>query len=146
MKTYACRHAPFAIAVAIGIAISLLAGCGGVPPAPEARPAPPKEAYQVAFDQGVTLDFEVEYKVSGINQKSCYAFFTGTLRNHSGQAVSRKGVLDFIVTSQGQTLFRNITHPRTDIPPGGEGPFDFFSSPLHRDGCPPYERIDVNLR
>lgn len=139
-------HAITRRTVILAFAVSLLAGCGGVPPAPESRPAPPKEAYQVAFDQGITLDFEVEYKVSGINGKSCYAFFTGTLRNGSGLPVSRKAVLDFTVISNGQTLFRNITRPLTDIPPGGQAPFDFFSSPLHRAGCPPYERIDVNLR
>lgn len=135
----------------LGLLLAILAGCGGVPSVappvapPVARPLP-KQTFQVALGDGIVLDYEVEYKISGINNKSCYAFFSGTLQNGSTQTLGRKAVLDFIVTSGGQRLFRNITNPVADIPPGRRAMFEFFSSPMHREGCPVYERIDVSLR
>ncbi len=129
---------------ALIVLLTLLAGCGGTPPL--ATQAPPKASYQVNLGSGIELEFKVEFKISAINGKSCYAFFSGVITNHSGQPITRKSVLDFTIASKGQTLFRNITYPLADIPPGKQAGFDIFSSPLHRDGCPPYEQINVSLR
>lgn len=128
--------------------IAVLAGCGGAPgtKAPVGPSSQLPENHRAQFDGGFTLDYQVERKISKLNGKSCYAFITGTLHNQSAQTLSRRSVLDFQVMNQGEQLFRDITHPLTDIPPGGQAMFDLVTSPLHREGCPPYEIISVSLR
>ena len=55
-------------------------------------------------------------------------------------------MLDFIVMSQGRQLFRDLSNPVSDIAPGGRAGFVMVVSPLHMDGCPPYDGINVSLR
>jgi hypothetical protein len=126
---------------------ALLAACAGVSP-PTAPPRPGKmiEAYEAAVADGITLDFEVERRQTAGRDDACYSLFSGTLKNASGQTVSRHAVLDFIVISKAKTLFRDITQPLADIPPGGKAAINLFASPVHRGACPDYDRIDVTLR
>lgn len=127
----------------------ILAGCGSVPvakPTTEPMAQPGREKFTVQFGAGISLDYQLERKISSMNGKSCYAFITGTLNNQSSQTLSRKSVLDFIVMYQGKQLFRDITNPVTDIPPGGHAMFEMVDSPVHKDGCPAYEKINVSLR
>ena len=102
--------------------IATLAGCGGVSPpkAPVETQLPQApENHRAQFEGGFSLDYQVERKVSKLNGKSCYAFITGSLSNPSEQTLSRRSVVDFEVMQHGQQLFRDITHPVSDIPPGG---------------------------
>ena len=124
----------------------ILAGCGSVPTGKVDNTPPQREKFTVQFDGGYSLDYQLERKISSMNGKSCYAFITGTLSNQSKQTLSRKSVLDFIVISEGKQLFRDITNPVADIPPGGRAMFEMVDSPVHKDGCPTYEKINVSLR
>lgn len=139
---------PFNFTIATLIALTL-AACGGAPASKtvsEPASQPVREKFSMKFDGGFSLDYQVERKISSMNGKTCYAFITGTLNNQSGQTLSRKSVLDFIVISQGRQLFRDITNPVADIPPGGRAMFEMVDSPVHKDGCPVYEKINVSLR
>lgn len=134
-----------------------LAACAGAPPKEPSKPAKPveppesvapigKKNVHVTLDEHFSLDYELETKLSNVDQKSCYSFITGTLNNHSPRTLARRSVLDFIVTHKGDRLFRDITSPRADIPPGGRAMFTMISSPIHKASCPSYDRIDVSLR
>jgi hypothetical protein len=146
MENYRSLHL-FALAI-ITLSVLTLAGCGGAPgtKAPvEALPQIP-EKHRAQFEGGFTLDYQVERKISTLNGKSCYAFITGTLSNQSAQTLSRRSVIDFEVMQRGQQLFRDITNPVSDIPPGGSAVLNLVTSPLHKEGCPAYETISVSLR
>lgn len=136
------RLRSLSLAAACGLAL-LLAACGTAPPTAK---APTKEYFEMDLGDGFTLDYAIERTASRANAKACYAFITGSLRNDSGRTLSRKSVLDFIVMNRGKMLFRDITNPLADIPPGGSAAFEMVDSPVHKDGCPDYERIDINLR
>jgi hypothetical protein len=128
----------------------LLAACGAPPvtKAPvEAPPPPPSlERFQLQLGDGFALDYQIERTISKLNGRSCFASISGTLRNRSGQTLSKQSVLDFIVMSRGKQLFRDLSNPVSDIAPGGQAGFVMVVSPLHMDGCPPYDRINVSLR
>ncbi len=136
--------------VAALVGLLALAGCGTAPPPkPAAVPpaaAPAIERFSVALDDGFLLEYQVERKISTINQRSCYAFLSGVLHNRSARTLSRKAILDFNVFHAGRQLFRDITNPLADIPPGGNARFGVVTSPLHRDGCVAYDEIRVSLR
>ncbi len=136
------RLRSLSLAAACGLTL-LLAACGTTPPTAK---APAKEYFEMDLGDGFTLDYAIERTISRTNAKACYAFITGSLRNDSGRTLSRKSVLDFIVMNRGKMLFRDITNPLADIPPGGTAAFEMVDSPVHKDGCPDYERIDINLR
>lgn len=127
----------------------LLAACSSPPPPPlpvEAPPPPGLEQFQIQFDGGFSLDYQIKRTISQSNQRSCFAFITGTLNNQSRQTLSKQSVLDFSVMNQGQQLYRDITNPVSHIAPGARTAFVMVVSPVHRDGCPTYDKINVSLR
>lgn len=133
------------------LAAAGLAGCGGAPSTTGNETAEPaaragKTHYRVALDPEFALDYDVEVKYSSVDGRSCYAFITGTLENNSNRVLSRRSVLDFIVVYKGEMLFRDLTNPRSDIPPGGRAMITMIDSPVHQKHCPVYERIDISLR
>jgi hypothetical protein len=122
----------------------LMAGCSTTPATSSALPRYEKQRIQL--DKDFSLDYQLERKISTANKKTCYAFITGVVNNQSSKTLSQKSVLDMIVFSQGKQLFRDLTSPMADIPPGGSAMFEMVTSPVHKDGCPPYEKITVSLR
>jgi hypothetical protein len=124
----------------------LLAGCGAGPKIMGEPPQPTREQAQIDLGDGFRVDYQVERKISTLNQRTCYAFITGTIQNDSRQTLSRQSVLDVIVTGQGKQLFRDLTNPVSDIPPGGRVMFGMVDSPVHKSGCPTYDRITMTLR
>lgn len=125
----------------------LLAACGSAPSqAPQAPAQPRTEAFHVDLGEGLAVDYQIERKTSTLNGRACYAFITGTLVNHSTQTLSRQSVLDFNVFGGGKQLFRDLTSPVRDVPPNARVQFGMVDSPVHKDGCPAYERIEVKLR
>ena len=127
----------------------LLSGCGTPPaaklPAQTTAPAG-REQFRTQFEGGFSLDYQIERTISKLNGRSCFAFITGTLHNQSGQTLSKQSVLDFIVTSQSRQLFRDLSNPVSDIEPGAGAAFVMVVSPVHADGCPPYDPIRISLR
>lgn len=131
------------------LALLVLAASGcGTPPAPSPAPAAPMalEKHQVDLGGRISVDYQIERRVSAINKVSCYAFLTGTLRNDSAQTLSRRTVIDFNVFSGGKQSFRDLTSPVSDVPPGSRAMLEMVVSPTYRDGCVNYDRIDVALR
>lgn len=120
-----------------------------IPPAPAiAQPVPHSsvERFQIGLDAGITLDYQVEKKISKVNNKSCFAFITGKLNNLSDKTLSKKSVLDIAVISQGKQLYRDNTSPLADIPTGFNADFEMVVSPLFADGCPAFDKINIVLR
>lgn len=137
------------------IAAVLLAACSGSPTAPNTpvpglsapiAPTSTRQLFQEDLGGGITLEYEVERKVSGVSSSACYGFLSGTVHNDSQTSLSKRSVLDFIVISGGEVLFRDITNLVTDIPPQGSAMFELIASPVHRGTCPVYDRIEVSLR
>jgi hypothetical protein len=129
---------------ALAFAATLLTAC-----ATSTKTTPPATGIQrfaVDLGGGVSLNYTVERKTSGVRNDACFSLLTGTLSNASATTLSRSTVVDFKVISGGQMLFRDITQPVTDIPPGTRADLKLIASPTHRGECPPYERIDVALR
>ena len=133
------------LALAIG-------GCAikpAAPPAPPAvTPAPGMalEKHHVELGGGISVDYQIERKISAINGVSCFAMITGTLNNYTDQVLSRQTVLDFNFFSGGKQSFRDLTHPVSNVPPGSRPMFEMVVSPVHREGCVNYDRIDVAVR
>jgi hypothetical protein len=132
---------------------AFLAGCASKSPEAskppviaQPTPQPSVEKFQVLLDEGITLDYQVEKKISKVNSKSCFAFITGKLNNVSDKTVSKKSVLDIAVMSQGKQLYRDITNPLADIPSGFNAVFDMVVSPVFTDGCPTFDRINITLQ
>jgi len=127
----------------------LVSGCASKPDAPR-RPTvaaqPMIERFEIPLEEGFTLNYQVERKISKVNGTSCFAFITGTLHNRSHKAISKKSVRDVTVFSQGKQLYRDLTSPLADVSPGASSAFEMVTSPVHADGCPPYERITIALR
>jgi len=133
--------------------LALLAACAGKPPAPPPAepPKPPAlvnaiEKFQTNLGDGLVLDFQVEKKLSKVNNKSCYAFITGRISNVSGRTLSKKSVLDVPVYSQGALLYRDNTSPLADIPSGNNADFEMVQSPVFANGCPSFDKINPVLR
>lgn len=138
-----------AITAMVMLGALLLTGCGSPPAAklPAQAPTPAgREQFQVQLEGGFSLDYQIERTISKLNGRSCFAFITGTLHNHSGQALSKQSVLDFTVIDQSRQLFRDLSNPVSDIAPGTAAAFVMVVSPVHADGCPPYDKINVSLR
>lgn len=136
----------------LGLLAMTLAGCStptATPGSPAAvRPAPSMalEKHHVDAGNQLSIDYQIERKISAANGISCYAFITGTLNNDSSQVLSRRTVLDFNFFSGGKQNFRDLTYPLGDVPPGSRAVFEMVVSPVHKDGCIHYDRIDVSLR
>lgn len=105
------------------------------------------QKFHIELGGAVSVDYQIERKISSVNNRSCYAFITGTLNNDSQQILPRREtLLDFNVMSGGRQVFRDITSPVKDVPPGGRVQFGMIDSPVHKEGCIEYEKIDVSLR
>ena len=133
--------------------VMVLGGCASPPdkpavPRPEPAPgaAVTLEKARVELGGGVSVSYQIERKISAINGVSCYAFVSGTLNNDSSQTLSRRTVIDFNFFSGGRQAFRDLTSPVGDVPQGSRVMFEMVVSPVHKDGCVPYDRIDVLLR
>lgn len=136
-----CRSLP-RLGASLAAAL-LLAACGA--PGPKTGDTG-KQAFRVEFAGGASVDYVVERKLSQVNNRSCYTFITGTLRNDGTRTLGRRTVIDFTAIAGGKPLFRDITNPLGEIQPGAGKAFKVVDGPVHRDGCPDYERIDVQLR
>lgn len=127
-----------------------LAACTSQPTAPPAPVAPAPaamlEKHHVELGGGISVDYQIERKISALNGVSCYAYITGTLNNDSDQVLSRQTVLDFNFFTGGKQSFRDLTHPVSHAPPGSRPMFEMVVSPVHRDGCVNYDRIVVAVR
>jgi hypothetical protein len=133
---------------------ALLPGCASKPNAPRpptiAQPAPPAvptvEKFKVGLGEGITMDYQVEKKLSKLNNRSCFAFITGKVSNQSDKTLSKRSVLDIAVISQGKQLYRDNTSPLADIPTGANAVFEMVVSPVFAEGCPPFDKINIALR
>jgi hypothetical protein len=149
-----------ALLIAGALASAVLVGCASKPDATSTRPAPlplviaqppaPQlpmvERFQVTLDTGISVDYQVEKRLSKVNSRSCYAFITGKLHNLSDKALSKMTVLDIAVQAQGKQLYRDNTSPLADIPAGSNSVFEMVVSPVFADGCPKFDRINIALR
>lgn len=150
MISHPLRHKALASAI---LAAMALGGCGtSQPPSQpaDATAAPSatagKKRFHAPLDDHFAIDYELETRISTVDGKSCYTFITGSVTNQSDRTLSRRSTLDFIVIYKGKMLFRDITNPTADIPPGGSAMFTMVDSPVHSKYCPTYDRIDVSLR
>jgi hypothetical protein len=133
---------------------ALLAGCASKPdtprpPAiaqPSAPPAASVEKFQLSLEDGITLNYQVEKKLSKLNNRSCFAFITGKVSNLSDKTLRKHSVLDIAVISQGKQLYRDNTSPLADIPTGSNAVFEMVVSPVFADGCPAFDKINIALR
>ncbi|MDO9144420.1 hypothetical protein [Rhodoferax sp.] len=133
----------------LAVLVLTIAGCATRPadvPRPAATPAPKLEKHQLELGGGVSVSYQIERKISTINGVSCFAFVSGTLNNDSHQILGRRTVIDFNFFSDGKQSFRDLTSPVADIPQGSRAMFEMVVSPVHKDGCVSYDRIDVSLR
>lgn len=133
--------------------VMTIGGCAtkpSEPPVPRPLPVPlPSmglEKHHIELGGGVSVNYQIERKISAINGVSCYAFVSGTLNNDSNQILSRRTVIDFNFFSGGKQSFRDLTSPVGDVPQGGRAMFEMVVSPVHKDGCVNYDRVDVLLR
>jgi hypothetical protein len=115
-------------------------------PVPVPSPSRALEKHHVELGGGVSVNYQIERKISAINGVSCYAFVSGTLNNDSNQILGRRTVIDFNFFNGGKQSFRDLTSPVGDVPQGGRVMFEMVVSPVHKDGCVPYDRIEVLLR
>ncbi len=141
-----------ALTAASAAGLLVLAGCASRPPEPPPRPtmAPPiqltLEKYQITLAEGIVLDYQVEQKLSAVNKRACFAYITGVIHNRSKESLSRKTSLDVNVFSGGKQVFRDQTYPVADLTPGISAAIEMVISPVHNEGCPKYDRIDIALR
>ncbi|HEX5803863.1 MAG TPA: hypothetical protein VFY24_12615 [Azospira sp.] len=138
-----CRHA------LLGAAVALVAGCAGVPPSEKTAPPGATLSRQYAradLGDGIVLNYEIVRQLSSVRASACYGFITGTLVNNSPRTLSRRSVVDVIVSSGGSYLFRDLTNPVADIPPQASAAIGLVSSPVHQGTCPDYDGVKVNLR
>ena len=134
------------LACTVLLALPVLHGCGA-PKAPPERPAQVGEkTYRQVLEDRFTVDFKVETRLSGIDGKSCYSFVSGTLSNDSSGTLSQRSGLQFLFYHGGELLFRDLTYPRMNVPPGSRVQFELFQSPLHLKQCPSYDKIEVVLK
>jgi len=133
---------------AVTFAVALVAGCAGVPTPAEKTPGATLSRQYARADlgDGIVLNYEIVRQVSKVRATACYGFLSGTLVNQSSQTLSRRSVLDVIVSSGGQRLFRDLTNPVADIPPQGSAAIELVSSPVHQGDCPEYDGVSVSLR
>lgn len=136
--------------LALALASLFIAGCASRAPTPAVAPPPapridPQQGH-VQLGGQVSVDYQIERKISAVNGVSCYAFITGTLNNGSSQTLSRRTVIDFNFMHAGRQVFRDLTSPVADVPPGARAQFQMVVSPVHREGCIAYDPIQVSLR
>lgn len=135
-------------AAILALAAALAAGCGSVPAPPEKAPGATLSRQYARADlgDGIVLDYEIVRQTSKVRAGACYGFLSGTLKNASPRTLSRRSVLDVIVSGGGQRLFRDLTNPVADVPPNGSAAIVLVSSPVHRGECPDYDNVSVTLR
>lgn len=133
--------------------VMTIGGCATKPvelpvPRPLSVPVPSMELekHHVELGGGVSVNYQIERKISTVNGISCYAFVSGTLNNDSNQILSRRTVIDFNFFSGGKQSFRDLTSPVGDVPQGSRAMFEMVVSPVYKDGCVNYDRIGVLLR
>lgn len=134
------------VAVTIGGCATKPAEAPVPPPLSSRLPSAGLEKHLLELGGGVSVNYQIERKISSVNGVSCYAFVSGTLNNGSNQILSRRTVIDFNFFSDGKQSFRDLTSPVADVPQGGRVMFGMVVSPVHKDGCVSYDRIDVSLR
>jgi hypothetical protein len=137
------------VSCSVAFIVVMVSGCASKPDTPRRpilAPQPMVERFQIPLEEGFSLNYQIERQISKVNGTSCFAFITGTLNNRSNNAISKKSVLDVSVFSQGKQLYRDLTYPLTDVSPGTSSAFEMVTSPVHPEGCPPYERISITLR
>ncbi|GEM_PF-2812786 len=118
-------------------------------PAAEKAPEPPKpvrKSFRQALGDRVTLDYEIETSLSRIDGRSCWSFVTGTLSNDSDRTLSSRSGLQFLFYRDGELLFRDLSFPRTNVPPGSRVQIELVQSPVHVKHCPSYDRIEVVMK
>lgn len=141
-----CTHSSRWMGASLILA-ALLAGCASKPDAPRPPEVVPQvEKFQLKLDEGITLDYQVEKKVSKVNSKSCFAFISGKVHNLSGKTLSKKSVLDVAVMAQGKQLYRDNTSPLADVASGANAPFEMIVSPVFAEGCPKFDKVTISLR
>lgn len=139
-------------AAILALAAAFAAGCGSVPAPPEKAPGAAlgatlgRQHARADLGDGIVLDYEIVRQTSKIRAGACYGFLSGTLKNASPRTLSRRSVLDVIVSGGGQRLFRDLTNPVADVPPNGSAAIVLVSSPVHRGECPDYDNVSVTLR
>ncbi len=137
------RHARLLTASTV---LALAAGCGTVPDRAGTLPAGmAPQQFQADLGGGLSVDYQIERKTRQ-DGRACYAFLTGHLVNRSGETLSRQTILDFNVFGGGKQIFRDLTSPVQDVPPNTRVMFGMVDSPVHKDGCPAYDRIEVKVR
>lgn len=132
------------------VCAATLAGCATAPPETAPKPESGQAAagtrhFNDVFENRYVLDYELETHYSNLDKASCYSFLTGTLTNRSNLVLSRRTTVAFKVYHGNEMLFRDFTYLRANVPPGARVQFDMVQSPLHRDGCPRYDRIEAKL-
>lgn len=128
------------------VAAAVLAGCASAPPDVPQPPVLAVEKFQTLLATGITLDYQVERKISQVNKRACFVYITGKVSNTSGKTLSKQSVLDMAVFSQGKQLYRDNTSPLADVQSGFNAPFEMVISPVFTDGCPRFDKITVALR
>lgn len=136
-------HAPPRLA-ALALSAALLAGCAGAP-APEKPAEAGRKQYSRSFEGRYTVDYEVETRYSSLDRTSCYAFITGSVRNHTAATLARRSTVAFRVYHGDELLFRDYTYLRGDVAPGRTVQFGLLESPLHKKHCPTYDRIEADF-
>lgn len=139
--------------ICLALLVLLIGGCATKPaespvtrPLSVPLPSAGLEKHLLELGGGVSVNYQIERKISSINGVSCYAFVSGTLNNDSNQILSRRTVIDFNFFSDGKQAFRDLTSPVADVPQGSRVMFEMVVSPVHKDGCVHYDRVDVSLR
>ena len=134
------------VAVTIGGCATKPAEAPVPPPLSSRLPSAGLEKHLLELGGGVSVNYQIERKISTLNGVSCYAFVTGTLNNDSSQLLDRRTVIDFNFFSDGKQSFRDLTSPVADVAQGSRALFEMVVSPVYRDGCLHYDRIEVQLR
>lgn len=139
--------------ICLALLVLVVGGCATKPAeSPVSRPlsvpvpSMELEKHHVELGGGVSVNYQIERKISTVNGISCYAFVSGTLNNDSNQILSRRTVIDFNFFSGGKQSFRDLTSPVGDVPQGSRAMFEMVVSPVYKDGCVNYDRIGVLLR
>ena len=148
----------FLVGTLLPLIAALLSACTNAPPkkAP-AKPEPPTvspaqsaprivERFQLNLEGDMVLDYQVENRPSRVNSRACFAYITGVLYNRGKEPVSKKTGLDVTVYSQQKQVFRDQTYPVADLAPGTGAAIEMVVSPVHPDGCPKYDKVNIVLR
>lgn len=146
LSSFKARACQALLSLAMGACTTQPAAPPALPPMPRSAPSMALEKHHVDSGGRVSVDYQIERKISSVNGVSCYAFITGTLNNDSSLVLSRRTVIDFNFFSGGKQNFRDLTYPLRDVAPGSRSQFEMVVSPVHKEGCVNYDRIEVAVR